>query len=154
MKAKATILDLNASPAVWRSTTSSAAHPGLSSPPPEVKNAPPRASFREMTAKARSMPYHGLVGVNKISLSASKRDIISLVLMGAAGVGVIVLIVLFIRDPSGMVNFVKTNWPYLTAICAYVGVDITQYVRRLLQRLNLPVNLIPAATPPSQEPTT
>ena len=156
MNNKSPVLDLNSAQATRRSMSSRSSDSAKQvGPAPASESAPPpKDTFREMTAKARLMPYHGLIGVNKTSLSASKRDIVSLVLMAAAGVGVVVLVVLFIRDPAGMVNFVKTNWPYITAVCAYVGVDITQYVRRLLQRLNLPVDLIPAATPPSREPST
>lgn len=107
-----------------------------------------------MAAKARTLPFCGLIGVAGPSSRISKRDILSLVLLGVVVVALVVLLVQLCRDYDGTKNFVKKSWEVLTAVCAAFGVNIALYVRRLLQRLNLPVDLVPPTTSSTQNPST
>lgn len=84
-------------------------------------------------AKARTAPAKGLLD-QLPNGSFSRRDIVSVAVFAVAAVAVLVFAVWLLKDPEGAIGFVKRNWPYVSMAAAYVGVDLSLYFKRFLER--------------------
>ncbi len=102
-------------------------------PPAPATAAPRKNRFLLAVARAKTAPAKGIFD-QLPNGSFSRRDIASVAVFAAAVLAALVLLVWFVRKPADAVEFVKKNWPYITMACAYVGVDLSLYVKRFLER--------------------
>jgi len=91
--------------------------------------------FRVAVARAQTAPAKGLFD-QLPNGSFSRRDIASVAVFAVAAVAVLVFAIWLLKDPEGAIGFVKRNWPYVSTAAAYVGVDLSLYFKRFLERFN------------------